>query len=88
LIIPFILFKLPPQTELFYQREDPMPKTVTITLTLPQLHAVLDAVSQMTDGNARDWDEMKKCGIVNPRVLVAAEDKLLKARDRLTREAS
>ena len=65
-----------------------MPKTVTVILTLPQLQAVLDAVSQMTDGNARDWDEMKKCGIVNPRVLIAAEDVLFKARDQLMRGTS
>ncbi len=30
--------------------------------------------------------EMKKCGIVHPRVLITAEDKLLQARNRLTQQ--
>jgi hypothetical protein len=63
-----------------------MKNSVTVTLTLPQLTAVLAAISECTDGNARDVREMKKCGIVNPRVLIAAEDKLLNARDQLRRE--
>jgi len=56
-----------------------MAKTVSITLTLPQLKAVLEAVSQMTDGNSRDTTEMRKCGVTNPRVLIAAEEKLYQA---------
>ena len=60
-----------------------MAKTVSITLTLPQLLAVLDAVSNFTDGYARDTDEMRKSGVTNPRVLVAAEAKLYQALDQL-----
>jgi hypothetical protein len=65
-----------------------MSKTVTIIWTFPQLNAVLAAVSDFTDGNARDVREVKKCSVANPRVLIAAEDMLLNARDLLTREAS
>jgi hypothetical protein len=61
-----------------------MAKTVSITLTLPQLLAVLDAVSNFTDGCARDTEEMRKSGVTNPRVLVAAEAKLSQALDQLS----
>ena len=60
-----------------------MAKTVSITLTRPQLTAVLEAVSNFTDGFARDTEEMRKGGVTNPRVLVAAEAKLYQALDQL-----
>jgi len=53
-----------------------MAQTVSITLTLPQLKAVLEAVSNFTDGCSRDTEEMHKSGVTNPRVLIAAEEKL------------
>lgn len=48
-------------------------------LTQRQLWAVLLAVGQMTDGNARDIDEMMLCGLTQDeaRALLEAEVKLL-----------
>ncbi len=37
-----------------------MMKKITVTLTPAQMREILDAVSQMTDGNAYDYREMKK----------------------------
>jgi len=52
--------------------------TVTVALTIPQLNTVLGAISECTDGNARDFSNMQECGIVNRRVLLAATDTLPK----------
>jgi hypothetical protein len=42
------------------------------------------AVSQMTDGNARDIDEMMLCGMTRQqaRLLLAAEAKLIEAGEK------
>jgi len=61
-----------------------MAKTVSVIFTLPQLDAVLDVVSNFTDGCARDMEEMRKSGVTNPRVLMAAEERLYQARAQLT----
>ncbi len=56
--------------------------TVTIKLTAAELEAVLWAVGNMTDGNARDIDEMMACGITRreARNLLRAEIKMLSAK--------
>jgi hypothetical protein len=53
-----------------------MMKKITVTLTPAQMREVLEAISQMTDGNAYDYDEMKKCGVTSPHALVRAEQAL------------
>ena len=53
-----------------------MTKKITVTLTPAQMREVLAAISQMTDGNAYDYDEMKKCGVQDPHALVRAEKAL------------
>lgn len=57
-----------------------------IDLTARELKAVLWCIANFTAACARDTNEMRSNGVENPRVLVAAEAKLLKALSRGARE--
>ena len=56
--------------------EKTMMKKITVALTPAQMREVLESISHMTDGNAYDYTEMKKCGVTNPHALVRAEQAL------------
>ena len=54
--------------------------TITLTLTDAERRAVLRALSEVLDGNARDLQELKKCGysVADVKAMVRAEEKLTK----------
>jgi hypothetical protein len=58
-----------------------MPRTITARLTLAEYKAVMWAIGNMTDANARDIDEMLACGMTRREAknLLQAEAKLIQA---------
>ena len=64
--------------------------TIKVELTLAECNEVLMAIGQMTDGNARDLDEMVLCGMTRTQAhtLIRAEQKLFKARTAFNQPAN
>ena len=64
-----------------------MARSETVILTRAELSAVLEAISQMTDGNARDFSSWREQTCGNRREwanLLSGEGKLQSAQDKLT----
>lgn len=54
-------------------------RQITFTLSRAEYEQIMWCVGNFTDANARDWSEMRQCGVTNPGKLIGGELKMISA---------